>query len=255
MLSIVVLALLSLSSLSHASSSLGGNQNWMFTGSEFNYSQKMVIREPSYDNVSKAIYYFEITNVGNQAFNFSEREKYYRNEGPLQNSTLPINASIILSRVKETGSYPGGSFFVVNSTVLNLISENASLFFNYKNASAPLNVSKIVYSYESQKIPSYKLSAIEPKYTYAASGQSQSYVIVGITLVIDSSNGIVLYENENQSYAEAVYYDTIFSIDGTNFQLVNITHSSHSDLPAIITAISVLVAISLIIYATRRGRR
>ncbi len=227
----------------------------MFVGSEFNYSQELVIHEPTYKNVSTFLDYYEVTAVNKQIFNFSEREKAYGHLCLPQNTTLPINASVVISQPQDAGSYPGGTFFVVNATISKLISENASLYYNYKNSTAPLNISSTNYTYGSVEIPAYKLTAVEPKYSYAAPGQSQSYVIVKITFMIDSSNGIVLFESQNLTYAETTYYDTYFTIQGTNFQMVGSPHSTTHNWLGTVIGISILAAIFLIALVARsRGR-
>ncbi len=252
---IVTLAIPSLSPLSSVAATHGTNQSWLYVGSELNYSQKLVIKEPSYDNVSKSTDYFEIITVSPKLFNFSERQKYYGHLGPPQNKSLPINSSVVISQSQKTGSYPGSSFFVVNGTILKMISKNSSLYFNYKNAKAPLNISSTNYSFNSQEIPSYRLSAREPLYRYASTDQSQSYVIVNITLFVDSSNGIVLYENENQSYAEGVYYDTIHSIEGSNFLMINSGQTSQYNWASTIVGVSILAVVFVLGFILRSRRR
>lgn len=252
---ILFIALLAFSPLSGASSAHVAGQNWMFAGSEFNYSQRTVIREPTYDNVTVFVDYFEVTSVSGQQFNFTITEKNYNHLGLPQNRTLPVNASIVVSKTNVTGSFPGNSFFVVNGTILKQISRNATLYFNYKNATAPLNISSANYSYGSMEIPSYRLTALEPRYTYAAPGQSQSYVYVNITLLVDASNGIVLYENENQSYAETTSYDTVYTIEGANFQMIYSGQTTHYDWTSIIIGASILAVVFVLGYVVRTRRR
>jgi hypothetical protein len=252
---IIFVTLLALSPLSGASSAHSTYQSWMFVGSELNYSQKTVIKEPAYNNVTVLSDYFEITSVSNQQFNFTVREKNHSGFGPPQNRTLPINASIVVSKMVEIGSFPGYSFFVVNDSILRSISEGSTLYFNSKNASAPLNISRGSYSYGSTEIPSYVLTASEPRYSYASPDQSQSYVYINITITIDASNGIVLYENENQSYAEMTSYNTIYTIEGTNFPMVYSYQTSQFDWTSTIIGVSILAVVFALGYVVRSRRR
>jgi len=199
LLLIVIITLLSFSPLSLAQSTHENSSNWLFVGSEFNYSQRMVMKQPAYNNETLFFDYFEVTFLDTQIFNFSERSRVYGHLGLPKNGTLPLSASVVISQKSDTGSYPGGTFFVVNGTILKQIAYNASLFYNYKNSTAPLNISVTNYTLGSLEIPSYKLSAIEPTYTYASPSDSTNHVRVIITLVVDASNGMVLYENENQN--------------------------------------------------------
>lgn len=252
--SITLIVLLYVAPVSDASTHNGVTQDWLFVGSEFNYSEGMVIKEPSYNNKSVYYDYFEIMAVGDQSFNYSERTKAYGHLGPQQNRTLPTDASVVISRSNEGGSYPGGTFLLVNRTILAMIAANATLYYNYKNATAPLNISATNYSFAGEEIPAYELKAAEPTYTYASSG-SQIYVQVNITLVIDASNGLVLYENEEQSYAEGVHYFTRFTIQGSNFQLISVRQSPEYNLTYFLILVLVFGGISALIYFTRyRGR-
>ena len=252
---IVIITFLSFSTLSYAQSAHETNSNWLFVGAEFNYSEKMIVKQPSYNNNSLYFDYFEVTSLGKQIFNFSERSKVYGHLGLPQNGTLPLNASVVISQKGDTGSYPGGSFFVVNGSILKQIAVNASLYYNYKNSTAPLNISMTNYTLGSMEIPSYRLSAIEPTYTFASPSDSTNHVRVIITLVVDASNGIVLYENENQTYPETFFIDTIFTIQNSNFQMTVTTHTSQYNLTWIVLTIVILAGLSVLIYATRFGRR
>lgn len=223
--------------------------SWASPGSELNYTEKIVTKQPTYSNVTITQNILEITSVNNQSFNMSEILRYSHHSNEFLNSTFPINSSIIIRRMSDW-KVGEDIFFSVNSTILNSLKDHPTIYFNYPNAASPLNISKTNYTTDSQKIPAYALNALEHR-----PGGNRTTFNLNVTIYVDAFNGIVLYEDENQTFPETFFINTIYQFNGATFPMINSSAPQFSYLPVLITAIILSVIVLIVFYERKSARR
>lgn len=231
---------------------------WFFKGAVFNYSWSTMVMDNNKSNVTNGNYSVEFLAVFNQSNTYNyEYEMWLDNGtqktggfGSINNGTITDHRHGLFFPMFAAGFFPP-----VNSTILYSLSTSyGSLFFNYFNATSPLNISITEYSYHSSHIKAYDVFAKENS-NGVSNNSSQVLLFVRYQrIVIDAYSGVVLYLTYNETTANnQASLNVSVQLTGTNVPL-----GVQTNVPlyyVILPIIAILaVAIALLFLYRKRSK-